>query len=114
MVAAWFDVFVENPVFPKMLVSEGGAPGPRLDWLIENFGYERDIAGTPILKQQMTQGVLRDALMAIFLAMSALGPLMEASMAKVSGQSKAGLYPMSPERREELIQVLMRILETFD
>ncbi len=114
MVAAWFDVFVENPAFPKMLVLEGGAPGPRLDWLIENFGYEQDIAGTPILKQRMTQSVLRDALMAIFLAMSALGPLMEASMAKVSGQPNAGLYPMSVERREELIQVLMRILETFD
>ncbi len=114
MVAAWFDVFVENAVFPKMLVLEGSAPGPRLDWLIENFGYEQDIAGTPILKERMTQSVLRDALMAIFLAMSALGPLMEASMAKVSGQANAGLYPMSRQRREELIQVLIRILETFD
>lgn len=114
MVAAWFDAFVENPAFPKMLVLEGGAPGPRLDWMIENFGYEQDIAGTPVLKQRMTQSVLRDALMAIFLAMSALGPLMEASMAKVSGQPKAGLYPMSSQRREELIHVLIRILETFD
>lgn len=114
MVAAWFDVFVENPAFPKMLVLEGGAAGPRLDWLIENFGYEQDIAGTPILRERMTQSVLRDALMAIFLAMSALGPLMEASMSKVSGQPNAGLYPMSKQRREELIHVLMRILETFD
>lgn len=114
MVAAWFDVFVENAVFPRMLVLEGGAPGPRLDWLIENFGYEQDIAGTPILKERMTQSVLRDALMAIFLAMSALGPLMEASMAKVSGHANAGLYPMSKQRREELIEVLVRILETFD
>lgn len=114
MVAAWFDAFVENAAYPKMLVLEGGAAGPRLDWLIENFGYEQDIAGTPALQERMTQSVLRDALMAIFLAMSALGPLMEASMAKVSGQPNAGLYPMSDQRREELIHVLLRILETFD
>ena len=113
-VEAWFDAFVQNPVFPKMLVLEGGAPGPRLDWLIAHFGYAQDIAGTPLLRERMTQSVLRDALMAIFLAMSALGPLMEASMARVSGQPRAGLYPMSKQRRTELINVLLRILETFD
>ena len=113
-VAAWFDVFVENPIFPKMLVLEGSMPGPRLDWLVEHFGYEQNIAGTPVLQQRMTQGVLRDALMAIFLAMGALGPLMEASMVKVSGDENAGLYPMSEQRRDELIHVLIRILEAFD
>jgi len=113
-VAAWFDAFLENSAFPKMLVLEGIASSPRLDWLIEHFGYARDIAGTPILQQRMTHSVLRDALMAIFLAMSALGPLMEASMVKVSGKRKAGLYPMSAQRREELIDLLVSILDRFD
>lgn len=112
--AAWFDAFLENPLYPKMLVLEGNAPSPRLEWLVEHFGYATNIPGTPLLQERMSQTVLRDVLMAIFLAMSALGPLMEASMAQVTGSSKTGIYPMSKTRRAELIEVLIRILEAFE
>lgn len=113
-ISAWLDAFVENPAYPKMLVFEGSATGPRLDWLIQHFDYASEIPGTPKLRHQMAETVLRDALMAIFIAMSALGPLMEASMAKVTGRSTVGIYPMSRERRDELVAILLKIVQTFD
>ena len=113
-VAAWFDAYIKHPNYPKMLVMEGNARGQRLDWLLEHFDYAKEIGGTTLLKERMTQALLRDALMAIFLAMSALGPLMEASMVKVSGKRNAGLHPMTRERRADLIEIFTRIIETFE
>ena len=113
-VAAWFDAYMEYPNFPKMLVMEGNSRSQRLDWLIQHFAYAREIGSTSLVKERMSQALLRDVLMAVLLAMSALGPLMEASMAKVSGKRKAGLYPMTSERRTDLIEIFTRIIETFE
>lgn len=113
-IGAWLDGFVESPAFARMLVLEGSEPGPRLDWLIEHYGHTNESLGSPAHEERLKTTLLRDALMAIFLAMSALGPLMEASLAKVSGNQKAGVYPLSKSRREELIDLMIRFADVYE
>lgn len=113
-VTAWLDAFIQEPEFARMMVLEGGEPGLRLDWLIEHYGYSSVPFASPALRQQLRTTVLRDALMAIFLAMSALGPLMEASLSKVTGKTHSGVYPLSKDRREELIDLIRSIIEFYE
>ena len=109
-VSAWLDAFVEQPEFPKFLVREGGVQGPRLDWLVRHFNYSIVPYGSPEARRRLRDTVARDALMAIFLAMAALGPLMETSLSYVSGKPRSGVHPLSSETREELIEIIMRFI----
>jgi AcrR family transcriptional regulator len=109
-VAAWLDAFVEQPEFPKFLVREGGVKGPRLDWLVRHFNYSVVPHGSPEVRRRLSETVARDALMAIFLAMAALGPLMETSLSYVSGKPRSGVHPLTRETRNELIELIMRFI----
>jgi len=113
-VAAWLDAFIEQPAFPRFLVREGGVHGPRLEWLVQHFEYSGVPYGGPGLRRLMRDTVMRDALMAIYLAMAALGPLMETSLAHVTGKPRAGVHPLSRETREELIDLIMRFIGAVD
>jgi AcrR family transcriptional regulator len=112
--SAWLDAFLDYPDFPRFLVREGGMPGPRLQWLIERFEYSPMTFLSPTLKGVMRDTVMRDALMAIYLSMAALGPLMEASLAHVTGRPRAGVYPMSRKTRRELVALMMRFLSSVE
>jgi AcrR family transcriptional regulator len=113
-VASWLDAFIQEPNFARMMVLEGGEPGPRLDWLIEHYEYSSVPFASTALRQQLSSTVLRDALMAIFLAMSALGPLMEASLCKTTGKAHSGIYPLSKGRRDELIDLISSVIDVFE
>jgi AcrR family transcriptional regulator len=113
-VTAWLDAFVAEPAFARMMVLEGGQHGERLDWLIQNFSQSTVPFASPELRRLLGTTVLRDALMAIFLSMSALGPLMEASLAKVSGSKSCGVFPLSSERRAELIDLIVSVVAAFE
>lgn len=112
-VAAWLDAYVEHPNYPKMLVAEGSTGSQRLKWLIEH-SQMREVSHTLLPKERMTQALVRDVVMAIILAMTTLGPLMEVSMVRISGERSAGLYPLSRERRDQLIGILVQIIEGFE
>ena len=112
-VAAWLDAYVEHPNYPRMLVAEGSTGSPRLEWLIQH-SLTSEVSHTLLPRERLTQALVRDVVMAIILAMTTLGPLMEFSMAKLSGEQSVGLHPMSRERRNELIDILVRIIETFE
>jgi AcrR family transcriptional regulator len=110
----WLDAFLEEPNLAKFLVREGGVGGPRLQWLVEHYEYASLSQYSPALVRALSETIMRDALMAIFLSMAALGPLMEASLSHVSGQPSPGVYPMSSKNRLTLVNLLMRFLTAAD
>jgi AcrR family transcriptional regulator len=113
-VTSWLDAFLAEPDLARMLVFEGGRPSDRLEWLVQHFSHSELSFLSPGLRKLLSVTVLRDALMAIFLSMSALGPLMESSLAKVTGQVNCGVYPMSRARRKELIQLIVDITQSLE
>jgi TetR/AcrR family transcriptional regulator len=112
-VSAWLDAFLDCPDFPRFLVREGGLAGPRLQYLVARFEYAPLNYFSPKARQ-MLRGIMRDALMAIYLSMAALGPLMEASLSRVSGRPKTGIYPMSVRTRAELVGFILNFLSAAD
>ncbi len=111
---AWLDAFLEEPDLPRFLVREGGVSGPRLQYLIERFEYASVEFSSEALNKMLRSTILRDALMAIYLSMAALGPLMEASLSHVSGRANSGVYPMSPQNRRELVSLMARFISSAE
>jgi AcrR family transcriptional regulator len=107
---AWLDAFQEEPQFARFMVREGGAPGPRLDFLVEHFGYAQLEFEDEGLRRRVGETILRDAMLAVFLAMTALGPLLERSLAQASKKKTSGIYPLSAANREALVEILMRMV----
>jgi AcrR family transcriptional regulator len=107
---AWLDAFQEQPEFARFLVREGGAPGPRLDWLVQHFGYSPLEFQSQALRQRLRATILRDVMMAVYLSMAALGPLLERSLSYASGKETSGVYPLSRPNRDLLIEILMRMV----
>jgi len=52
----------------------------------------------------------RHVILGTTLFVTALGPLLEGSLAAAKRESNAGVYPLSDERREELVSLLTGIL----
>ena len=106
--------FLEQPNMARFLVHEGGVDGPRLDWLVKHFEFSTVPFGSDKLKRILNQTIMRASLMAIFLSMAALGPLMEASLAQVSGRNRLGVHPMSKSNQKALVAFIMRFLDAVD
>jgi AcrR family transcriptional regulator len=106
---AWLDAFQEEPQFARFMVREGGAPGPRLDFLVEHFGYAQLQFKSEELRRRLGETILRDAMLAVYLAMTALGPLLDRSLAQASKKKTTGIYPLSAANREALVEILMRM-----
>jgi AcrR family transcriptional regulator len=108
-IAAWLDAFQAKPEFSRFLVREGGVAGPRLDWLVRHFGYSSLQFESPTRRQRLEGTILRDAMMAVFLSVAALGPLLETSLSYVARKKTAGVYPLSKANRDRLIEILVRM-----
>jgi AcrR family transcriptional regulator len=108
-IEGWLDAFQEEPDFARFLIREGGALGPRLDFLVQHFGFARlEFASAAV--RSAADSILRDAMFAIFLAVAALGPLLERALSRASGRSSPGIYPLSADNREQLIGILLGML----
>jgi AcrR family transcriptional regulator len=111
---AWLDGFQSRPEFARFLVREGGVQGPRLEWLVQHFGYSSLQSQSAARRRRLQGTILRDAMMAVYLAMAALGPLLETSLSYVAGKETAGVYPLSKMNREILIDILVRMVGPED
>jgi AcrR family transcriptional regulator len=110
-IEAWLDAFQEEPAFARFLVREGSTPSARLDFLVQHFGYSQlDFASEP-LRRRLGETILRDAMLAVYLAITALGPLLERSLSHVSGKQTSGVYPLSAANRKMLVEILLRMAE---
>lgn len=108
-IANYIRTLDEVPEFGRILLREGAAPGPRLDWLMRNFVPQfafsarlRDPAKDERLRATMLRGILLGAP----LFATALAPLLETSIAAASRTRPEGVHPLSAARRDELASFL--------
>jgi len=108
---AFIDTLVAVPEFGQILLREGTTPGPRLDWIAKHFAppvtqtiHYKDKA----LEHKVRRTILRDVYTATFLAIVALGPLLEVSLAAALRQG-AGVYPLTKAKRDEVIDMMVRL-----
>jgi len=108
---AFIDTLIAVPEFGQILLREGTTPGPRLDWIARNFAPPvtqtirfKDKA----LEHKMKRTILRDIYTATFLAIVALGPLLEVSLAAALRQG-AGVYPLTRAKRDEVIDMMVKL-----
>jgi AcrR family transcriptional regulator len=109
---AFLDTLVAVPEFGQILLREGTAPGPRLDWLAANFAPPVTLTirfKDPALERRMKRSILRDVITATFLATVVLGPLLEASLAAAQRRANVGVYPLTPEKRDEIVAMMMTL-----
>ena len=108
---AFIDTLVAVPEFGQILVREGTSPGPRLDWIAQNFAPPVTLTirfRDKTLEHKLRRTVLRDVITATFLAIVSLGPLLEVSLAAALRRN-AGVYPLSRAKRDEVIDLMMKL-----
>ena len=109
---AYIDTLVAVPEFGQILLREGSSPGPRLDWISQHFAPPVTLTirfKDAALNHRVRRTILRDVMTATFVAMVVLGPLLEASLAAATRQRNAGVHPLTPEKRDEVIALMMRL-----
>lgn len=110
-IEAWLDAFQAEPAFARFLVREGSTPSARLDFLVRHFGYSQLDFASEALRTRLGETILRDAMLAVYLSITALGPLLERSLSHVSGKTTSGVYPLSAANRKMLVDILLRMAE---
>lgn len=109
---AFVDTLVDVPEYGRILLREGCTPSPRLDWIVLHFAPPSALNirfRDPTLNERIRRSLLRDVITAALLAVTALGPLLDASLAAALRQDNAGIYPLTDDKRDELINMLMRL-----
>ena len=109
-VGNWIDGFVENPEYAKLLVREGATPGPRLEWLLKRRGVpllEMDLLTGP---RPMRRTMGRVTVHAVMYALAAMAPLLDSALTLASGKKPVGIFPLTGQNREELIDILVMVV----
>lgn len=109
--------FVETlcavPAYGQILLREGSSSGPRMEWLARHFVPRRalflELEDSRII-ERIQKTVLRDILASTLVAFVALGPLMERSLAGVTGRRSAGIHPLSQSRKRELVEYMLKLV----
>jgi AcrR family transcriptional regulator len=110
---AYIDTLIAVPEYGQIMLREGGSPGPRLDWMAQNFAPPVTISirfRDPAFSRRVKRSVLRDVISATCLGITALGPLLDVSLATAISRPNAGVYPLTRKRRDEVIDLLMRLV----
>lgn len=110
--AVWLDAFLDKPDFARFLVREGGVRSPRLDFLVRHFYGDQSSHLSRDARERFQATILPDALVATFVAMAALGPLMDTFLAHATSRPTAGIYPMSRENRRVLVDSMTRLIRS--
>ena len=110
---AYLDTLVAVPEYGQVLLREGVASGPRLDWIVRNFVPAFAIyfhLSDSFAQDRLRRSMRRDMVIGSTLVATALGPLLEGSIAAASHEETAGIYPMSASRRDELVALLTALI----
>lgn len=110
--ACFLDALCEVPEYGQIYLREGATDGPRMEWLSRHFAprqalkvHYRDAE----IQQRVHTSILRDILASTLVAFVTLGPLLERSRSVATGKS-AGVYPLTPAKREELVEYLLKLI----
>ncbi len=101
------------PEYGQIYLREGVAEGPRMEWLAHHFAPKGALNMSfkdQALQQRLRTSVLRDILASSLVAFITLGPLLDRSRAVATRQKSAGIYPLSPDNREALVEYLLTLV----
>jgi AcrR family transcriptional regulator len=110
---AFIETLIAVPEYGQVMLREGCLPSPRLDWIVANFAppialnvrfKNRDIDRT------VRKTIVRDVLTSTLLAITTLGPLLDASLAAALHKKNAGIYPLTEAKMDELIELMLRLI----
>ncbi|WP_372763784.1 TetR/AcrR family transcriptional regulator [Litorivivens sp.] len=113
LMSAFIDALVEVPAYGQILLREGSSEGPRMEWLARHFvpGSAINIAlDDPTIIHRIQKTVLRDILASVMVSFVTLGPLMDRSLALVTGKDSAGIHPLADHSKEAFIDYLLAMV----
>lgn len=111
--SCFLDALCEVPEYGQIYLREGAAEGPRMEWLAHHFVPRRALSlqlTDRSLQERMQKTVLRDILAGTLVAFVALGPLLDRSLAVATKQKSAGVYPLTPKKRDELVEYMLKLV----
>lgn len=111
--SAFLDALIEVPEYGRILLREGTAAGPRLEWLARCVAPPAALGirfDDPGLERRVKRTIVRDILTGTFVSLVALGPLLDASLAAALHREHAGIHPLSAERKAELIELMVKLV----
>ena len=110
---AFVESLIEVPEFGQVLLREGCTPGPRLDWIVEHFAppIAVDVRfRNKEVDRRVRRSILRDIMTSTLLAVIALGPLLDASLAAAQRKKNAGIYPLTDAKLDEVIEMMLKLI----
>lgn len=113
LMSCFIDTLIAVPAYGQILLREGSGEGPRMEWLARHFvpGAALDIKlDNPDIIRRVQKTVLRDILASVMVSFVALGPLMDRSLALVTGKKAAGVHPLNAVNKQVFIDYLLAMV----
>lgn len=111
--SCFIDTLCAVPEYGQIMLREGSGSGPRMEWLARHFVPRRALTlelDDRTVLERMQKTVLRDILASTLVTFVTLGPLMERSLAGVTGQTSAGVHPLTEARKQELLEYMLKLI----
>lgn len=113
LMSSFIDALIAVPAYGQILLREGSSEGPRMEWLARHFvpGAALNIElDNPDVIHRVQKTVLRDILASVMVSFVALGPLMDRSLALVTGKKAAGIHPLNNNNKQAFIHYLLAMV----
>ena len=113
LMSCFIDTLVDVPAYGQILLREGSSSGPRMEWLARHIAPAAALTPdleNPDIIRRVQKTVLRDILASVMVSFVALGPLMDRSLALVTGKSNAGIHPLNADNKQAFIDYLLAMV----
>lgn len=113
LMSCFIDALISVPAYGQILLREGSGEGPRMEWLAHHFAPSAALnieLDNPEIIRRVQKTVLRDILASVMVSFVALGPLMDRSLALVTGKKAAGIHPLNAVNRQVFIDYLLAMV----
>ena len=113
LMSSFIDALIDVPAYGQILLREGGGEGPRTEWLARHFAPRAALdiqLDNPEIMRRVQQTLLRDILGSVMVSFIALGPLMDRSLALVTGKAAAGIHPLNTTNKQAFIDYLLAMV----
>lgn len=113
LMSCFIDALIAVPAYGQILLREGSSEGPRMEWLAHHFAPAAALQielENPDIIRRVQKTVLRDILASVMVSFVTLGPLMDRSLALVTGQARAGVHPLDVANKQALIDYLLAMV----
>ena len=113
LMSCFIDALIAVPAYGQILLREGSSEGPRMEWLARHFAPNAALdiqLDNPEVIRRVQKTVLRDILASVMVSFVALGPLMDRSLALVTGKKAAGIHPLNAANKQAFIHYLLAMV----